>query len=134
MALVELIVADAVASCAMTLTLKHASKYDRRRNSVMRWRQDGQSIRGLDPWMKKMSGSARTEREASIARWAIRGSRWTVNRKSFEYLVQGLVNANSPLRRKLPGIGRWVERMKKKWEGSNVAGIITGRRGRHVSA
>ena len=80
MALIELAIAEAVASGTAWFGMKKAEE----RANV------------------QASRSAETSRERFISGVVVKVARATVNRKSFQHMVEGVVNHNSGLRQRFP--------------------------------
>jgi len=80
MALIELAIAEAVASGAVRFGMKKAEERVNVRTSLMDWRLDKDSP-GVDNVLRSMAGSPETNRERFISGAVIKVARAIVNRR-----------------------------------------------------
>lgn len=102
MALIEMMIAETVASGSLWWGAKKVDERAQIRASLMEWDMSGKPTPVLDGYMERWSGTAETARERKISSMIIDTLRFIVGRKAFEHFVRGCVNGNSKIREKLP--------------------------------
>lgn len=102
MALIEMMIAETVASGSLWWGAKKVDERAQIRASLMEWNMDGKPTPVLDGYLEQWSGTAETSKERRISKIIIDTARFIVGRKAFEHFVHGCVNSNSKIREKLP--------------------------------
>ena len=102
MALLELLIAETVASGTMAITMRKLEDRVKVKASLMNWKLDAQPTPFIDGILEKLAGTPETFKERKISGLVVRLVRDVVNRKAFQFFVEGCVNHNSKLREKLP--------------------------------
>lgn len=110
MTLIEGLIAETIVSGSITIALRKADERGRVRNSLMEWEIEGLPTPVLDSVLERHAGTPESRKETFISTAIIGTTREFVNRKMFDYVVQGCVNKNSKLRERFT----FIEKLFKK--------------------
>ena len=105
---IELVLVEAAASGVWT-GIKKAEERANVRASLMTWRLE-KPTPVIDVVLEGMAGTAETKSQRLISKAIVSIVRDIVNRKAFQYIVEGVVNQNSELRQRFPFLAELGQR------------------------
>ena len=115
MPLLELLIVETVASGTMAIGLRKFDERAKIKASLMDWKTDATPTPFVDGILEKMAGTPETFKERKASGLIVRLVRDVVNRKAFQFFVEGCVNHNSKLREKLPFLQKLATGRSKSW-------------------